>query len=127
MLCTPFQPFLSHISNMSFTLYLNSTFDRSTYDTISINKTEDETKPYRVTARHDLTRYVKCDSKQHIKHGDSNYIIEYITDVLALLMNDIGDKPYCGIDVVVPMYPSVALSINETTKDIVLRILRRWI
>ena len=108
---------------MSATFYLNRAQDKIQFDRIVIRKNQDT---FTVTYLSDVTKdTIATANPSTLILDDHHDVLDYMEDILDLLIQDKDNTPFRSIDVMVAGYPVVALN-ARMDDSLILRVLRSW-
>jgi hypothetical protein len=115
-------------------IYLNKNVAKTSFDRILIrsNKNCDHADPNDTNAftaffKGDVTNdTVRTKVPDEVSLADSHDVLDYVEDIMDLLMADADNPPYACADVMIPGYPVVALKPNNESKALLIRVLRSW-
>jgi hypothetical protein len=125
-LTIPTLPTLPTLLTMSATFYLNRAQDKIRFDKIVIRKSIDGEDKFSVTYISDVTKDTLADAASYkFSIADSHALLDYMEEILDLLIQDKDTPPFCSMDVMLPGYPVVALKAGADD-SLLLRVLRSW-
>ena len=105
-------------------LFLNYDAEKTRFDRIAIHKEDDEFYAY---YKEDVDNKTKLTKKTQGVVYDQDDLLDYLSDILDLVANDLDRNTFHNIDVLVPGYPIVSLHPqDEKTRDLIVRIVDRW-
>lgn len=106
-------------------LFVNHVADKTKFDRIAIHKNDGK---FTISYIGETTMKTLIEKTPVILDKDSHHdVLDYVEDVLDLMMNDIDVNPYASIDVCIPCIPIVALHPkNSAVKNILMRAIRTW-
>lgn len=108
-------------------LYVNHSAEKTEFDRIAIYKRADD--KFTVYFKPDCTRNTVKNKTPTVRvMEDRHDLLDYIEDMMDLLINDVDTPTFTSIDVAIPCMPIVALHPkNPTAKSILLRSIRSWV
>jgi hypothetical protein len=114
------------MSSNRVTLFVNHAADKIKYDRIALYKRSD--CKYTVYFKPDCTKETQDATTPIVLVKDDHHdLLDYVEDVLDLMMNDNDRDSFGSIDVMIPGMPIVALHPkNLATKPLLLRAIRSW-
>ncbi len=111
------------IPTMSATFYLNRAQDKIQFDRIVIRKSQDK-----FTANYfsDMTKNTLNTVAPFTLSFDNHHdVLDYMEDILDLLIHDWDNTPFHSMDVMIAGYPIVALK-PDMDDSLILRVMRSW-
>ncbi len=115
------------LSSSTAVFFLNRNVQKTNYDKIILRKhrSEDETQ-FNVQYMCNVTNDTLAATKStNLTLNDSHEVLDYMEDILDLLIQDKDSEPFMGIDVMIPGYPIVGLKAGVDDK-VLIRVLRNW-
>ncbi len=111
---------------MSVLLYLNRAQDKIRFDRIQIQSVCNSEASFKVTYLADVTtETIKTTNPCTLTFDNRHDLLDYIEDVLDLLIQDKDSTPFMSIDVMIPAHPTVALKAGKDD-SLLLSVLRSW-
>ena len=122
-------PFLSKMSSNSsnpVVLYINYDAKKTKFDRVAIYSRTDG--KFTVYYKTECTKETCGETTPKVLIMESHHdVLDYVEDMMDLMMNDIDTNPAASIDVMIPCMPVVAVHPkNSAVKPILLRSIRSW-
>ncbi len=119
---------MSNTSNTSTPIYLyvNHSLEKTKFDRIVIYKRNDG--KFTVYYKSDCTKETVKNKTSTVRVMEDHHdLLDYVEDMMDLLMNDVDTPGFANIDVAIPCMPVVALHPkNYAVKSVLLRSIRSW-
>lgn len=110
-------------------LYLNRSVDKVTFDFIKIRNadTNADTNCYTLEYRPEVTKSKIASARADVLNFKAHHdLLDYLEDMLDLVLSDSDTHPYVSIDVMIPGFPIVCLKPDIHTRELIIRSVRTW-
>lgn len=109
------------------TLFINKDTSKNEYDCIRIKKSDDLLNCYYVSYNIKSDDTGSKNSSLVFTFESSDRLLTYIEHVMDLLIHDKDVNPHTSVDMGLHGFPIVALTPDETTKQLILKSFTIWI
>ena len=112
----------SNTSNSTAVFFLNYKADKTSAEAIRIVRVGDD--DYKITCHHKSDLHEKKQTST--LRGNSQYVLDYLQNLVEILNDDIDVDPCLSVDVMVPGYPIFCLKAKKLHQCLLFSTLGHW-